>query len=266
MKRIDSPDILRKVVRPKFGKKPDLKNFAKVCEFLHNNGFQVVIKKLSTGITSCTFRLPDNKIVIFINDDLDDDEKLMFSLHEFIESHFDRSNISLQIMSTMDVLLKRVGELKKPEKKAIVNPFPKEVEVIDAFFNCLRSYIFEEFLVWQFCSKLMDDAELSRNRRHKLFQIVKRRIYNLTCFSSVLTRYDFYIWKVLRGDYLPPFWFKNEVRLELIREIAAFMSRYVKIRGTCDEKEVARYQRRFIEIIHALETLKALVKQRLKNA
>lgn len=251
----DTPyDNLKKTVRSKLGKNLNLNSFNLVCRFLQKAGAQTVITAFPPGISGYCIRLPHNKLRLLISAELDDDEKLVVALHEFVEGHLDRPENCLDILGMIEVLLSRFDEREKTKRKRLANPF--EGTSVDVFFNGLRAYLFGEGLTWWFCGELIYDAKLSDHRRNKLLEIVKRKLSDWCLLSNVLQRYDFRIWKLLRGESGLPLQIEKEVQLGLMRDFAALMSYYVKSSETCNEKQQAQHQSRLNKMLCALEELK----------
>ncbi len=257
--------VLKETVRPKFGKKPDLSSYRAVLQFLRGAGAQVILRAFSSGILGCSFKLPNGTLALCVNMALDDDQKLLVAAHEFAEAHLEewidpfRTYVCPYIT---EIIVNGRFDFTKRGRRLLYDPERDNLAIV--FLISLIWHTTIEYDGWRFCGDIVNDAELNEDRRSKLRQIVEDRLHNIAVFRERLLPYHLRMSRLFQlgpGESWIPAEIEKKIAVRLLREIVAVASNYVKIDGIHDDKQVARSQTHWNNMVGPWQKLKGLLKK-----
>lgn len=203
-------EVLKASIEPDVMQRLDLRSFKGLCSFLGTRNVQVIEMTFMSGMPGCSVRGADDGVMVYVNENLDDDEKIIFALHEFIEGHLDRSRY-LFTLDYRDIVFG--WSYKQRRRRAIwesdddsdddYDDDTRLGKVFNYWFS-LSKYLSHEEVTWRLCSEMIEDAGPGDDRKEKLGMIVERdldRVYQLKevldrCWVQMFLMFEYRRWRL----------------------------------------------------------------------
>lgn len=232
-----------------------LSSFDALCDFFKENGVEIIETDFTSSISGSSIKAPDNNLVIFINRSLNEDEKMLVVLHEFLESHIEYPANMIGIREILDIPLYE-GVVKTGDSTLGQG---RPVDIARIFFAVLYDYSSREISIWGVCSDVVDKVKLTPKREKKLNKLFNKKLSNAYRFHEIIDLYYVPVLRLfLKSSWIPPE-IERDLAIRLINEVAHLVTECVEANRTEYKNNFNNSKQRFEEMLGACEKLKKLL-------